>query len=165
MIKKFNGLSLWLLVFTISPIWAMDSNSRSFYTDLKDCQLIEEGEEGRWSVRECPPQASYQLFLHDADNKNWLVIKQANEVVINLRNDILNNTPSDFPEISGPIEWRVQKDSLIALIFRVLSKDQYVSPPEVKSKLFVVKLEGNKACLIGTTDSNEKAREMADSDC
>jgi hypothetical protein len=166
MINKFNGFSLWLLVFTISPVvWAMDSSPRSFYTDLKDCQVIEKGEEGRWSVRECPPQGGYQLFLHDADQKNWLVLKQANEVVINLRHDILNKTPGDFPKVPGPIEWRVQDESLIALIFEVLSEDQYVTPPEMKSQWFAIGLEGNKGCLLGITDSNEKAREMANSGC
>lgn len=168
MIKKFlNWFTLWLLVFTINPVlWATDSNVSSVYTKLKDCQVIEQGEEERWSVRECPPQTNYQLFLHYADHKNWLVVKQVDEVVINLRNDILDKGPGDFPEIPGPIEWRVQEDdSVTALIFQVLSKDQDVSPPEVSSKWFVVRLKGNKACLIGTTASNEEAREMAESDC
>jgi hypothetical protein len=158
--KFFISFALLLLTLAISPFsWATGSSAHSVYTDLTDCQLLEEGQ--YWSVRKCPGQKEYQLFLHYADARDWLVIKTANEIVIDLRDDILNNAPGNFPEIPGPMEWRSKGNPLTALIFRVFGSSDYGL--QKKSELFVVRIEGSKACLIGTTASNKQARQMADS--
>jgi len=162
-LKFFNSFALLLLfTLTTSPFsWAKDSSYSSVYTSVKekDCQVLEQGRDS--SVSKCPSQGVYQLFFHHGDARDWLVIKKAGKIVIDLYEDILYKAPGNFPEIPGPIEWRSKGKSLTALIFRVFGSS--VDGQQKKSKLFVVKLEGNKACLIGTTTSNKQAIKIADS--
>jgi hypothetical protein len=155
-------IRLLLLALTISSVsWAKGPTYSSVYTSLKECQLIDEGEHGYWSNWECQRQGNYLLFLHYMDDRDWLVIKKGDQIVIDLREDILYKAPGNFPEIPGPVEWRSKGKSINALIFRVFgSSDDGLKK---KSKLFVVRLEGNKGCLIGITSSNVKARKLADS--
>ncbi len=159
---KFFNSSALLLLLTLTPFsWAKDSSYSSVYTSVKekDCQVLEQGRDS--SVSKCPSQGTYQLFFHYGDARDWLVIKKAGKIVIDLYDDILSKAPGNFPEIPGPMEWRSKENSLIALIFRVFGSS--VDGQQKKSKLFVVKLEGSKACLIGSTTSNKQAIKIADS--
>ena len=154
---KFSKVCTLLLVgLTISPfLWAKGSTST--YTNLKNCKLVEEGRD--WSVSKCPGYKAYQLYFYYADARDWLVIKKAGKVVIDLQNDIWNQDSGHFPEVPGPVEWRLKGKLVNAIIFRAI----YSNGPKKKSKLFVVRLKGKKACLLGTTTSNKRARKMADS--
>jgi len=152
--KALNVLAIILLGSTISSFSLAKSSST--YTKLESCQRVEEGPDS--SVTRCPNQKAYQLFLYYGDSRDWLVIKKNDRIVIDLQNDIFSQAPGNFPEIPGPIEWR-SKDNLVnAIIFRVFGSNG----SKKKSKLFVIRL-GNKACLLGTTTSNEQARKIADS--
>jgi len=134
------SLALLLLALTISSVsWAKGSTYRSDYTSLKECQ--------------------HRLFLRSEDLRDSLEIRKGDETVINLFKDIRAKFGPGFREIPGPIEWRSKGKSVTALIFRVLGS---YDDGRKKSKLFVVRLEGNKACVIGVVASNVKARKLAD---
>ena len=155
------SLALLLLALTISSVsWAKGSTYRSDYTSLKECQLIDEGHDGYWSERECPRQGNYRLFLRSEDLRDSLEIRKGDETVIDLFKDIRAKFGPGFREIPGPIEWRYKGKSVTALIFRVVGS--YDEGRKKRSKLFVVRLKGNKACLIGVVASNVKARKLAD---
>ena len=74
----------------------------------------------------------------------------------------MSNEPGAFTFVSGKAaEWRYRGESLIALIFRIAGSD--LQTDKLKSELMVVRLGGEKSCVIGISTSNEKAREIAES--
>ena len=146
--------------------WAADSGYRSVYTSLKECRIIESSEQEAdaeidYFSMECPGREGYRIFHDGEDARSWLVIKRGEATVIDLYDDVMRNEPGAFPFVSGEVaEWRYKGESLIALIFRIAGSD--LETDKLKSELMVVRLDGKKSCVIGTSTSNEKAREIAD---
>lgn len=160
-----SALSLAILsMHTLS--WAADAGYRSVYTSLEKCDVIESSEqegdaEIDYFTAECPGRERYRVFHIGGDSRSWIVIKSGEETVIDLYNDVMRNEPGAFPFVSGKVaEWRYKGDSLIALIFRIAGSD--LETGKLKSELMVVRLGGEKSCVIGTSTSNEKARMIAD---
>ncbi len=166
--KCFNGLAL-LFMFTISSgLSAAGSNYSSVYTSLTEkCKVVAMGEYD--STSECPGKGDYRIFIEGADVNSWIVIKKGEDVVIDLQKAVMHNAPGNFPEVSGTVaEWRYKGNTPIAFIFRIAgTKEIYPdddSHPiyKTRSKLIVVRLEAERACVIGSTTDNEVARKMAD---
>ncbi len=160
------ALTLALLsMHTLS--WAADADYRSVYTSLEKCDVIESSEqqddaEIDYFTAECPGSEGYRVFHIGGDSRSWIVIKSGEETVIDLYNDVMRNEPGAFPFVSGKVaEWRFKGASLIAFIFRIAGSD--LETDKLKSELIVVRFDAKKACMIGTSTSNEKAREIADS--
>jgi len=160
-----------VLILTISPfLYAKDSNYSSVYTSLKlkDCQAVDSSD--RSYSQECPGKENYRVFHESGDTRSWLVIKKGDDVVIDLFQPVMQNAPGKFARVSGKVaEWRYQGKTPIALIFRIagngeifLSGKSQQPSYETKTTLLVVRLEGEKACVIGTTTSNLKAKKIAD---
>jgi len=153
-----------ILMHTLS--WAADAGYRSVYTSLEKCDVIESSEQESdaeidYFTAECPGREGYRVFHIGGDSRSWIVIKSGEETVIDLYNDVMRNEPGAFPFVSGKVaEWRYKGDSLIALIFRIAGSD--LETGKLKSELMVVRLGGEKSCVIGISTSNEKARMIAD---
>ena len=161
----FALLLVLLSMHTLS--WAVDAGYRSVYTSLEKCDVIESSEQEEdaeidYFTAECPGREGYRIFHIGGDSRSWIVIKKEDETVIDLYNDVMSNEPGAFPFVSGrAAEWRYRGESLIALIFRIAGSD--LQTDKLKSELMVVRLGGEKSCVIGTSTSNEKAREIAES--
>jgi hypothetical protein len=168
---KFLNLILLLILITGFPLYAKSSNFSSVYTSLTDCKLIESSSEGAGSsLQECPSREDYQVLIESGDARSWIVLKKGERTVVNLWNEVMDNARGNFAYVSGKVaEWRYKGKVPIAFIFRVAGTVEIVndnnSPPLYKEKsiLLVVRLKNEKACLIGTTTSNKKARKIADS--
>ena len=162
---RFALLLAVLSMHTLS--WAADAGYRSVYTSLEKCDVIESSEQEAdaeidYFTAECPGREGFRIFHVGGDSRSWIVIKSGEETVIDLYNDVMRNQPGAFPFVSGKAaEWRYKGESLIALIFRIAGSD--LETDKLKSELMVVRLGGKKSCVIGTSTSNEKAREIADS--
>jgi hypothetical protein len=166
--KTFNllTLSLFLITTTMSvSSLAKDANYTSDYTPLEKCRVIESSapsEEGVDSFsQECPGKDGYRIFHEGGDTRSWIVIKKGNKVVADLQQAVMQNEPGYFPYVSGKkMEWRYLGKTPIAIIFRIAGTNE--TGTQTKTKLLVVRLTGENACLIGTTTSNKKARKIAD---
>ncbi len=169
MMKCFNGLALLFMLTISSGLYAEGSNYSSVYTSLTEkCKVVSMGERGD-STSECPGKGDYRIFIEVGDDRSWIVIKKGEDVVIDLQEAVMQNAVGNFPEVSGTVaEWRYKGKTPIAFIFRIAGTAEIYpdddSPPiyKTRSKLIVVRLEADSACVIGTTTSNVKAREMAD---
>ncbi len=116
--KFSKAFTLLLVGLTIShPLWAKSLTST--YTNLKKCQLIEQGHD--WSVSKCPSQKAYQLYINYADSRDWLVIKKDGKVVIDLQNDIWNQAPANFQRFRGQWNGVLKKTQLL------LSSSEYLA--------------------------------------
>ena len=147
--------------------WAVDAGYRSVYTSLEKCDVIESSEQEAdaeidYFTAECPGREGYRILHVGGDSRSWIVIKRGEKTVLDLYDDVMRNQPGAFPFVSGKVaEWRYKGEALIALIFRIAGSD--LETDKLKSELMVVRLGGEKSCVIGTSTSNEKAREIAES--
>jgi hypothetical protein len=168
--KTSNLLTLlfFLITTTMSfSLLAKSTNYSSDYTPLEKCRVIESSDNDPDAEidsfsQECPGKNNYRIFHEGGDLRSWIVVKKGNEIVINLYNEVMQNAPGTFPYVSGKVmEWRYLGKTPIAIIFRIAGSND--TDTKTKSKLLVVRLSGEKACVIGTTTSNVEARKIADS--
>lgn len=131
----------------------------SAYTKLKNCEIIEEPsepDEPYYAVRKCDSKANYEVLLTEADGRSWITLNQNGEELINLYKAEMESGLGGFPYVAGKVaEWRYQGKTPIAFIFRAGGDDN-------KTKLLVVRLANQQACVIGATTSNVTARKIAD---
>ena len=168
--KTANLLTL-LFFFIITTMsfssLAKNANYTSDYTPLEKCRVIESSDNDPeaqidYFTEECPGKDGYRIFHEGGDLRSWIVIKQGNKVIADLLQAVMQNAPGPFPYVSGKVmEWRSLGKTPIAIIFRIAGTNE--TGAQTKSKLLVVRLTGENACLIGTTTSNKEARKIADS--
>ena len=105
-------------------------NYRSVYTRLTDCRVIESSAndpnaEIDYFSNECPGKENYRIFHEGMDSRSWLVIKKGSEMVIDLRDAVMQNAPGNFPTVSEKVaEWRYQGKTPIAFIFRIVGTEE-----------------------------------------
>jgi hypothetical protein len=116
-------------------------------------------------VQQCGAAHGWRLFVVASDSNTWLELR-SDAATWSSEEAVVYQTPIGlFPSAggAGQVEWRHRPDQTpIALIFRVTAQQESV-PRRRVSRLFVVRLEPQRACLIGRARTNDEARHLADS--
>jgi hypothetical protein len=150
--------------------------NQSIYTSLRrtDCrrpspEIAATFELRGLGVQACPAPDGLTFLVVASDTNTWVEIRSS-ALTWSSEDAIVYDSPLGlFPTAgaSPTAEWRKAPDGrFVALIFRVSA--QPTSAPKGRiSRLFVVRLETNRACLIGRVSTNARARALADgpSDC
>ena len=138
---------------------------KSVITDTeKDCIVISSATEEApidFYEAECKSFGGFQLFISGGDLRYGPVLKfQSKKIEL--------DRPMSFHDLgSSQIEWiykirtdaeGVGKMNWKGLIYRLSVIDAEVGND--RSELYAVRLNGAKSCLLGKTDSIEKAREL-----
>lgn len=157
--------SLITLIGTLVSLNAF-AQTGSVYTDLdKDCVVVSAATDQSpidFYTAECKAFGGYRLTIEGGDLRYHPTLSFGDKQI-----DI--PTPMGFHDVaSKKIEWvynrNVNKDGVgtlewKALIYRL---SQATEDGEKDTQmLYVVRLDGAQTCLVGTTQSNTKAREMA----
>ena len=115
-------------------------------------------------VQECPAPADWQLLFVASDANSWLEVRR-NDLRWSAEDPVVYDKPIGlFPNVGGAsvVEWRQDDQGRPqALIFRVVAQDPG-DPAGRVSRLFVVRIRQDAACLIGRVPTNEAARTLAD---
>jgi hypothetical protein len=116
-------------------------------------------------VQECPAPAGWHLLFVASQANSWLELRRQ-DFGWSGEHAIVYETPIGlFPNVGGSprVEWRRDAHGRPhALIFRVVAQDP-ANPAQRVSRLFVVRLGQEGACVIGRVTTNEAARKLADS--
>jgi hypothetical protein len=116
-------------------------------------------------VQECPAPGDWRLLFVASHANSWLELRRQDFGWSGERAIVYERPIGLFPNIGGStvVEWRRDADARPhALIFRVVAQDP-ANPAKRVSRLFVVRLGQQGACLIGRVITNQAARELADS--
>ena len=117
-------------------------------------------------VQQCPAPPGWRLYVVASDANTWIEVRSqfvtwSSETVI-----VYESPIGLFPTAAGAprVEWRRRPDgALSALIFRVTAQQEKDTRRRV-SRLFVVRLQPDQACLIDRVLTNDQARAVADGD-
>ena len=162
----FWGFALSSIVSHASP-FAMKSVQTSI--EESKCIKIKSHEYDRESVArpyeyqelECPGLGGYQVFYSGKDQK-YLIGLKYNGQVINFE------APSTLHEIAQKnIEWRVEQNlnetaEFKALLFQVNMIDENSEALKKTEVIYVVRLNGEKSCLLSKSPDWKSATEIAD---
>jgi hypothetical protein len=146
--------------------------NQSIYTSVRrsDCrppprEIAAAFEARGLGVQECPAPSGWRLLMVASDTNTWIEVR-SNTLTWSSEEAIVYDEPIGlFPTAgaSPTVEWRRRPDGgPVALVFRV-SAQPGPSPTQRISRLFVVRLERNLACLLGRVRTNALARSLADS--
>ena len=168
---------IWLIVLAaLGPPRASQVPSpvanRSLYTSVRpsDCQAPSRSVAAAFKARgvtaqQCPAATGWRVFVVASDANSWLELR-SDKAEWSSETTVVYDSPIGlFPSAgaSGNIEWRLQPNGkATALIFRVGAQDPADTAKRVY-RLFVVRLEPARACLIGRVVANGEARSLADS--
>ena len=115
-------------------------------------------------VEECPAPDGWRVLFVSSHANSWLEV-HGPDVRWSGEHDIVYESPIGlFPNVGGVpvIEWRRGAIGRVrALIFRVMAQDPR-DPVRRVSRLFVVRVDPNAACLVGRVRTNRAARTLAD---
>lgn len=137
-----------------APALAADS----IYTSLEGCRILEQTDEGAYARLECPAPEGWGVELVDFDGRSHLILSHGGEEYSLERDMVLDFPFGQFPGVGQKAEWRMGAKGPQALIVRMY----YTKDEAQKSVLFVYGLQAGAPKLLGTTTSNEKARQIAD---
>ena len=116
-------------------------------------------------VQECPAPADWHLLFVASHANSWLELRR-HDFSWSGEDAIVYERPIGlFPNVGGSpvVEWRRDAHGRPhALIFGVVAQDR-ADPVKRVSRLFVVRLGQEGACVIGRVTTNEAARTLADS--
>jgi hypothetical protein len=143
----------------------------SVYTSIRpaDCRAVRPELQREFAakdlgVQECPAPADWRLLFVASDANSWLEVRR-DDFRWSAEDPVVYDQPIGlFPNVGGAsvVEWRQDDQAQPhALIFRVAAQDPD-DPADRVSRLFVVRIEENTACLIGRVTTNEAARALAD---
>lgn len=144
----------------------------SIYTSIRraDCRLPPPELHRRFTdddlgVQECPAPEGWLLLFVASHANSWLELRR-HDFRWSGEHDIVYDRPIGlFPNVGGSpaVEWRRDVQGRPrALIFRVVAQDP-ANPAKRISRLFVVRLGQDAACVIGRVTTSEAARTLADS--
>ena len=149
----------WMLASPAQPPRLADADST--YTSVKwsDCRLLDRSDQGGHSERMCPGVAGYTVRIHDSDHGGSLDLLRGERVV-------LRGPTTHWWDVTDKIvEWRFRRGDPkrpFAFMFRMHCGGAPETCPSRMGKLQVVRLDGERACIIGTTPSNAEAHRIAD---
>jgi hypothetical protein len=116
-------------------------------------------------VQECPGLDGWRVFFVSSQEHSWIALQQ-DAVSWSAERAIVYEDPiGQFPGVDDtvPLEWRVDGGGdAVALIVTVKAQTPSDVPAAV-SRQFVVRLERQRACLLGREPTAESARRLADS--
>jgi hypothetical protein len=116
-------------------------------------------------VQQCPSLQGWQLLLVASDANTWIELRGPS-VTWSAEQAIVYESPiGHFPSADSTetVEWRRKAGGEpIALIVRVTAQDPE-NPDTHRSARFVVRIESDRACLLGRVANTEEARALADS--
>jgi hypothetical protein len=115
-------------------------------------------------VQECPSIGGWRLLLVASQENTWIELR-SNAITWSGEHAIVYDAPIGlFPKVgaSPQVEWRLNARGVpTALIFRVAATSRTDQKTRV-SRLFVVRLEQDRACVVGRVTTNAEARALAD---
>ena len=115
-------------------------------------------------VQECRSVDGWRLLLVASQENTWVELRSS-EITWSGEQAMVYDLPIGlFPTIgaSPRVEWRLNVRGVpTALIFRVAATSRADQKSRV-SRLFVVRLEQDRACLVGRVKTNAEARALAD---
>lgn len=142
----------------------------TIYTTLdeKECKTTDSGDDGYWSIQECPGVAGYKLEVSETDIRQTVNVLAPSGGKYEL--NFQRNVSSAFSYFGKKAEWRVKKvDGKIqpvALITRFNASEDPEDSSKVTSYLVVTKFEGELICITDIVkpikNANKKTRELAD---
>ena len=144
--------------------------NRSVYTrvDRKSCtsptELTTEFRARGLGVQECRGTGGWRLLVVASDANTWIELRSPRVAWSGEDAIIYKNPIGQFPSIasSSPVEWRIDSaGEPTALIVRIAAQSQQDSRTRV-TRLLVVRLERERACVIGRAVTNTEARRLAD---
>ena len=145
-----------LLSFMLAaPAQALET----IYTSLTECQIKAYQEEGAYAELACPAPDGWGVEIIEFDSRSYLILEQAGRSHSLQQQMIDEFSFGSFPAVGKLAEWRMGRHGPEALIVRM----HYMKAEKPKSVLFVFDLRGQEPRLKGTTTSNVKARQIADS--
>jgi hypothetical protein len=116
-------------------------------------------------VQQCPAPGGWRLLLVASDSNTWLEI-QGPSLTWSAERPVVYESPLGlFPSVGGTdtVEWRGDaRGKPSALIFRVTAQRRD-DPTARESALFVTRIDGTRACVLGRAPTIEAARALADS--
>jgi hypothetical protein len=147
------------------------SPSQSVYTSVRrqDCRAPSPEVRRLYAARQlgvqaCPAPRGYRLFVVASDANTWIDL-QRDSTTWSSEEAIVYQSPIGlFPSagVGGRVEWRRTADGRItALIFRVTAQREDNADAST-SRLFVARIERDRACVIGRVNTNDEARALAD---
>jgi hypothetical protein len=168
--KKIIYIFLAVMVFSCFA-QAQKKKVETIYTDLAadKCKTIESNEEeAGWYRGECPGVGGYKLEVLEGDIRQSVNVIAPDGTKSEL--DFWSNVSSAFSAVGEKAEWRVTKKGKVitpfALIIRYNTNENPEDPEKVTSRLVVIKIAKNSACITDIVepvkDANVKARELAD---
>jgi len=152
------------------PVPVLTGRARHEYTSvtlLEDCTRLDPpspDEPDLGGEFDCPGFGKYDVRVATADVRSVLsLVREGRE--IHFASDPEYSEPGQFAYVTDKVvEWRFREADgerhAHALLFRIHGQDPDTF--EDVSHLIVARLEGTRGCVLGTTRSNEEAREMAD---
>lgn len=154
-----------------TPAKPTDSAIESIYTDLaaEKCRTIESDETGAGSyIGECPGVGGYKLEVLEGDIRQTINVIAPSGKKSEL--EFWSKISSAFSAVGEKAEWRVKKNGKeikpLALIVRYNTNEDPEKPEKNTSRLVVIKISGDTACITDIVepikDANVKARELAD---
>lgn len=115
-------------------------------------------------VQQCPAPRGWRLLLIASDRSTWIEVSSARARWSGEDAVVYDQPIGNFPSVGGSqrIEWRRSaKGEVIALIFRVSAQD-VTNARRLVSRLFVLRFDDDRACLLGRVRTNREARGLAD---
>ena len=172
---RLLGAFFCVAVFALACSGDARERGRTVYTSIADgaCRaplsVIAQTYGSRdLGVEECDGASGYRVFFVSSDANSWLDLKW-DEKHFSLEQAVVYLKPIGlFPNVGGSdwIEWRLDDSGHArALIFRVTAQNPEIQKPtgdSSLSRLFVVRLNPDTACLLDVVETNEEARALAD---
>ena len=162
------GLAAVVALIVLGPV---AEAADSLYTSIRraDCrpppaELQQTFAEKDLGVQECPAPKDWRLLFVASQTNSWLELRRGDTIWSGEPATVYENPIGLFPNVGGApkVEWRRDAHGRPrALIFRVVAQDR-AKPAQRVSRLFVVRLDREGACLIGRVTTNGAARTLAD---
>ena len=154
----WTGILAMMMALPVIPMDPQLGANSFTYTSTKrsDCRLVEQGPHSE--IYQCPGFGGYGIRIEEHGHGSILSVTRGRQVLV-------EGPTMHWGEVSNKVaEWRHRRgpagQEVYALIFRMYCKGKIC--PDGPGGLYVARLTGGRACLIGTTTSNKRARVIAD---
>jgi hypothetical protein len=161
-----------LFLTAIAGAWpaVADQAAASRYTSIRprDCtspaDLRASFAARQLGVQECRSVGGWRLLLVASQENTWIELRSS-AIAWSGEQAMVYDAPIGlFPTVgaSPQVEWRLNARRVpTALIFRVAATSRSDQKTRV-SRLFIVRLEQDRACVVGRVTTNAEARALAD---
>jgi len=163
-----------LVVVALAAEWSCGTRAQadSVYTSIRpaDCTAPLKETAAPYAARDlgvqqCPAPSGLRLLLVASDANTWIDLAGPGVTWSGERPIVYESPIGNFPSVgaSQTVEWRRDgRGQPTALIFQVTAQDRDTLQAH-RSILYVVRVQQDRACVIGRAATNEEARALADS--